>query len=85
MTPSAETKEPLATVSLVLGCLALVLGPISGVPAIIYGHLARSRLRKPPEASGAGEATAGLFTGYVFSVLMTLAFLHYVAPLLTAH
>jgi competence protein ComGC len=59
----------LATVSLVLGICGLVLcilGPLFGIPAVISGHIARSRINASGGfLSGDGLALAGLITGYI--------------------
>ena len=58
--------EPLAIWSLVLSCLSLVCcGFILGIPGVICGHLALSKLQKDPQLEGKGLATAGLVIGYV--------------------
>jgi hypothetical protein len=63
---SGEPQRGLAVTSLVLGILSLVcLGPLTGIPAIICGHIARKRSRQSPaEYGGPGMATAGLALGY---------------------
>jgi len=59
----------LATWSLVLGILAIVLCPIGllfGIPALICGHKALSRIKHAGGAMGGqGAAIAGLVMGYV--------------------
>ena len=61
----------MAITSLVLGVLGnLCLGPISGLPAIILGHIAYNRTRRQPEVyAGAGLAIAGFILGYVSFVV----------------
>jgi hypothetical protein len=70
--PLSGTKtSPLATWSLVLGCLGIVLllvciGPLFAIPAVICGHLAYSRIKHSGGTlSGEGLALAGLITGYI--------------------
>ena len=69
--PDQEMQHPATSVlaiwSLVLGILGLaLLGPITGIPAVICGHMARSRIRKSNgELTGSGMALAGLITGYI--------------------
>ncbi|HPY30091.1 MAG TPA: DUF4190 domain-containing protein [Verrucomicrobiota bacterium] len=71
--PPSEPRTPpragLAITSLVLGILSLVIlfvGFLAGIPAIICGHMARSRARRAPaQYGGAGLALAGLIMGYV--------------------
>jgi hypothetical protein len=59
--------SPLAIWSLVLGIAALVFCCLPlAIPAVICGHLARSRVSQAPQAvSGSGMALAGLITGYL--------------------
>jgi len=60
----------LAVTSLVLGLLAFIFWILTAIPAIICGHLARSKIRKSGGAyDGAGVALAGLILGYVFLVM----------------
>jgi hypothetical protein len=67
-------QNGLAITSLVLGLLSLAcFGFLTGVPAIICGHLARSRARQlPGQYGGAGFALAGLITGYIGTVVTLL-------------
>lgn len=64
-----------ASASLVLGILGIFL-LIPAIPAIICGHVARSKIRKQPDLlSGKGMALAGLIMGYVaisFFVIMAV-------------
>ena len=70
--PAPETTNGLALTSLVLGIL-LCLGPLTGIPAVICGHLARSRIRHSPgQGGGAGMALAGLILGYIGTFLWLL-------------
>lgn len=66
-----KSDSPLAIWSLILGILAMIsCGPISGIPAIICGHMARSRIKIAPDTlTGNGMAMAGLIMGY-FSVVV---------------
>ncbi len=66
---------PLAVWALVLGILSLVFCCLPlAIPAIICGHVARSRLKQAPDAaSGSGMALAGLIIGYVSVVACILA------------
>lgn len=60
------------------------LGFITGLPAIITGHIAHSRARKAPEQyGGARFAKAGFVMGYV-SVLFTLLLLAIAVPFVRA-
>ena len=72
----------LALASLILGILSvLCLSVVSGIPAIICGHMARSRIRRSADTlRGSTQAVIGLILGYlslvtalvVFPLLMSL-------------
>ena len=66
---------PLAIWALILGIASLGFCCLPlAIPAIICGHLARSRIEQTPEAaSGSGMAMAGLIMGYVSVVAFVLA------------
>ena len=74
--PDQPKNCGLAVWSLVLGILALVLvciGPLFGIPAVICGHLAYSRIKRSAGAlSGGGLALSGLITGYLSIALIPL-------------
>jgi|GEM_PF-837171 len=62
-----------AITSMVLGILSLATCFVTGVPAIICGHVARSKIRRSGGVySGDGLAVAGLILGYVTSALAVL-------------
>lgn len=64
----AQQSSGLAITSLVLGICGIVLclGPIAGIPAVICGHIAHSKIKRSGGAmGGSGAATAGLITGYI--------------------
>jgi hypothetical protein len=77
-------SKGMATTSLVLGILSLVcFGIITGIPAIIFGHIAHGRARKlPQQFGGAGLAIAGFVLGYT-SILATLVFAALLLPALS--
>jgi hypothetical protein len=62
---------PTAIWSLVLAILSFTCGCLfTAIPAVICGHIARSKIRKSGGAlSGMGIATAGLILGYIALVL----------------
>jgi len=74
--PLALKNSGLATTSLVLGILSLVLmviciGPLLGIPAVIFGHLALSQIKRAGGMlGGRGLAIAGLVTGYASLALI---------------
>lgn len=57
----------IAVTSLVLGILGLIcLGPFAAIPAVICGHIAKSKIKEAAGAlQGEGLALAGLILGYV--------------------
>lgn len=71
------TAPGLAMASLALGVLGLipccVCAPVTCLPAIVCGHLARAQIRKSRGALGGdGAALAGLALGYLSLLLMLL-------------
>jgi hypothetical protein len=64
------TTNGLAMASLACGLAQFVLGPLAAVPAIVFGHLARSQIKRTGE-QGAGLALAGLILGWA-TVILTL-------------
>ena len=71
-----EKRKPwsgLAIASLAGGVLSLGLGFLTGIPAVICGHLGRARIRKAGgELRGKGMALAGLTMGYFMTVVSVL-------------
>jgi hypothetical protein len=79
--PSTAPKtEGMATASLVLGILSFVACSIfSGIPAIITGHIARSRIQgSNGTLGGGGLATAGLVLGYLSVALVAVVIIAFV-------
>src|SRR5713101_6726396 len=68
--PSTQTNG-LAVAALICGVAQIMAGPLTGIPAIILGHIARSRIRQTGE-QGAGLALAGLILGYAGLVLFII-------------
>lgn len=70
----AQTQNGLSNASLVLGILScLGLSCLTGIPAIITGHMAFARAKKNPEIyGGSGQALAGLILGYAGTVLIAV-------------
>lgn len=69
---SPQKTSGLAITSLVLGILSFICcGLVSGVPALICGHIARGKIKRDPSLSGDGLALAGLILGYL-SIFTTL-------------
>ncbi len=67
MTTAQKQMVGVAVASLVLGILGLVLlGPLGSIPAVICGHVAKSKIKTNPDMlTGDGMALAGLILGYV--------------------
>jgi hypothetical protein len=56
-----------------LGVLSLLFGFITGIPAIITGHIALSNIKKSPTIySGKGLAFTGLILGYISTIFTCL-------------
>ena len=74
--PLAIKNSGLATASLVLGILSIVLmiiciGPLFAIPAVICGHIALSKIKRSGGTlGGSGTAIAGLVTGYISLALI---------------
>ncbi len=61
-----QKKCALAVTSLVLGICSFFTWILTGIPAIICGHIAQSKIKQSGgKLSGAGMATTGLVLGYV--------------------
>ena len=74
---SAPTVPPptsgMAIASFVLGISTLFTCFLSGIPAIIFGHIARADIRRSPDrVGGDGMALAGLILGYLSLVIPLL-------------
>jgi competence protein ComGC len=66
-------RSGLALASLIFGICGIVLclGPLAGIPAVICGHRAQTKIKQSGGAlDGAGLATAGLITGYLSITLI---------------
>ncbi len=75
-------RQGLAISSFALGIVSFVLclGILTGIPAIICGHVARNRARRlAGEYGGTGLATVGVLLGYL-SVVYTLLILVLLLP-----
>src|SRR5579883_528750 len=80
----AAKQQGLAILSFVLGICSFVLclSALSGIPAIICGHISRSRAKRlPQQYGGAGFAMAGIVLGYV-SILFSFVVLALLLPAL---
>ena len=59
---------PPATGTNVMAILALVFAFVFPVAGIVFGHVAKSQIRRTGE-QGSGLATAGLVLSYIFTIL----------------
>ena len=67
VTPVAKTNG-LAIASLACGLALFVFGPLTAIPAIVFGHVARHQIKRTGE-QGAGLALAGLILGWATVIL----------------
>jgi len=79
-----QNNNGLAIASLICGIGQVVFGPLSAIPAIILGHIARSRIRQTG-GPGAGMALAGLILGYVGLALTVILVIVAVAAVGTSN
>jgi len=79
--PAPQTNG-LAIAALICGVAQIAAGPLTGIPAIILGHVARSRIRQTGE-QGAGMALAGLILGYIGLVLAIILVIAVIAAVST--
>jgi hypothetical protein len=74
VTPAAKVNG-FAVASLACGLGQFMFGPLATIPAIVFGHMARSQIRRTGE-QGAGLALAGLVLGWgavILGVLLVAA------------
>jgi hypothetical protein len=83
LSSSATPASGLAVTSLVLGALSMIgCSILTGIPAIITGHIAHARSRRAPQNfGGGGLAIAGLVLGYL-SLLIVPVMLGLLLPAL---
>ena len=67
VTPVATTNA-LAMASLACGLTQFVFGPLTAIPAIVFGHVARHQIKRTGE-QGAVLALAGLILGWATLIL----------------
>jgi hypothetical protein len=68
---ATRRTNQLAIAALVCGIAQVAFGFLTGIPAIVLGHIARRQIRETGE-DGAGMALAGLILGYVGIVLSVI-------------
>ncbi|HEV2370896.1 MAG TPA: DUF1707 and DUF4190 domain-containing protein [Streptosporangiaceae bacterium] len=72
--PSARRTNGLAIASLACGAGQIVAGPLTTIPAIVLGHMARKQIRHTGEEGGA-LALTGMLLGYAGAALIVLGVL----------
>ena len=72
---SMPRKTNLAIASMILGILSFIcIGPLGAIPAVILGHISRSRAKSDPRyLDSKAMALAGLILGYSNIVLLILS------------
>jgi hypothetical protein len=70
VTPVAGTSG-LAIASLACGLVEFAFGPLTAIPAIVFGHMALHRIKRTGE-QGAGLALAGLILGWATVILIVV-------------
>ncbi len=70
--PGWRPTNQLAIASLICACAQAFLWILTGIPAIVLGHIARRQIRRTGE-NGDGLALAGLIIGYAGSILAVIA------------
>ena len=74
--PSKNSQ--LAVWSLVLAITSLACcGLVTGIPAVVLGHLALTRMKADPNLGGRGLAIAGLVIGYIGVAFAILSMILY--------
>ena len=68
VTPATGTNG-LAIASLACGLVQFAFGPLTAIPAIVFGHVALHQIKRTGE-QGAGLALAGLMLGWVALILV---------------
>ena len=72
LTPPQTSGTAIA--SLVLGCLVFFTCGLTGIPAVICGHIAQGKIGKSAgRLTGGGMAIAGLVMGYLGLVMLLLS------------
>ncbi len=70
VTPVAGVNG-LALASLACGLVQFVFGPLTAIPAIVFGHVALHQIKRTGE-QGAGLALAGLILGWATVILIVV-------------
>ncbi|MBI5075554.1 MAG: DUF4190 domain-containing protein [Nitrospirae bacterium] len=71
---STQERQPLSKWCLWLGISSLFFGIITGLPAIVCGHISFARLKRLSNNTGKRLILVGLALGYL-STLFTIAYI----------
>lgn len=72
--PVVRKTNGMAIASLVCGVAQFIAWPLTSIPAVVLGHVARSQIRRTGEEGG-GMALAGLILGWIGIGVAVLAVL----------
>jgi hypothetical protein len=82
-----QETDPTAVASLICGIVTVFM-PLAAIPAVICGHLSRSKIKKSGgRITGGGMALAGLIIGYIYCTVLfaIFGFLVFVSIALNNH
>lgn len=71
-----RTTDTTAILSICFSVGGLIFGPLA-ILGIIFGHVAKSKMRQFPEIGGRGLATAGLVVGYLLVAFWLIGFIFF--------
>jgi hypothetical protein len=71
VTPVVAGTNRLAIASLTCGLVQFVFGPVTAIPAIMFGHVALHQIKRTG-GQGAGLALAGLILGWATVILIVV-------------
>ena len=74
VTPAVAGTNGLALASFACALAQFVFGPLTTIPAIVFGHVARHQIKRSGE-QGAGLALAGLILGWATVIVGVLVLL----------
>jgi len=78
--PAVRRTNSMAVASMLCGFGQVFFWLLAGIPAIVFGHIARRQIRETGE-DGSGMALAGLIMGYVGVFVPLLAFVAFLVIL----
>jgi Domain of unknown function (DUF1707)/Domain of unknown function (DUF4190) len=75
--PTIRRTNAMAIASICCGGAQVIAGPLTTIPAIVCGHMARGQIRRTGE-EGAGLALAGMLMGYAGAAIIVLFILLFI-------